>query len=84
MARDAYAIDETTFRALITDGNPPDARGSGLEPPRQIVWIDEDRARRLSGAIRLELRLNAALLGAPVLALVAFPGIDPGIVPRGK
>jgi hypothetical protein len=80
MARDAYAINDTTLRSLIADGAIVDDRGSGLEPPRQIVWIDDNRARKLVGATRLELRLDAALLGSPALALVPFAGIDPHAV----
>ncbi|HWO19683.1 MAG TPA: hypothetical protein VNO30_12940 [Kofleriaceae bacterium] len=72
-AREAYAIDEATAAALLAEGFHADDRGRGLEPPRTLIWITEERAARLVGARSLELRLNAELLGANYLALVPFP-----------
>ncbi len=71
-AREAHAIDEPTFAALVAEGFAPDDRGKGLEPARDIVWITADRAARLTDATPLAMRLDAAMLGARVLALVAF------------
>jgi hypothetical protein len=72
-ARDAYAIDEATAAALLGEGFAADDRGRGLEPPRFIVWITEERAIRLVDAQPLALRLDAELLAARCLALVPFP-----------
>lgn len=78
MARDAYAIDELTLQTLADEGFPSDRRGEKLEPPREIVWISPERAARL-GAPALVVRLDAEMLASRHLALVGFPGIDPGI-----
>jgi hypothetical protein len=72
-ARDAYAIDDATAAALLAEGFAADDRGLGLEPPRRLVWITDERAARLAGARSLELRLDAELLAARCLALVPFP-----------
>jgi hypothetical protein len=77
MAREAYAIDGAAYEVLASEGFATDDRGTGLEPPRAIVWITAERAARLRGARPLALRLDVALLGATTLALVAFDGIDP-------
>jgi len=72
-ARDAYAIDDATAAALLAEGFAADDRGRGLEPPRTLVWITEERAARLADARPLALRLDAELLAARCLALVPFP-----------
>jgi len=72
-ARQAYAIDDATVAALLAEGFTADDRGQGLEPPRMLVWITDERASRLVDARPLELRLNAEFLAARCLALVAFP-----------
>jgi len=72
-ARDAYAIDDTTAAALLAEGFATDDRGRGLEPPRTLVWITEERAARLADARPLALRLDAEFLAARCLALVRFP-----------
>jgi hypothetical protein len=80
MAHAAHFVDEATMRDLLAEGFTPDARGLGLEPPRAIVWITPQRASRLGGSSRpLVLRLDAEMLAARHLALVPFPGIDPGV-----
>ena len=71
-ARDAYAIDDAQLAALVAAGCSVDDRGQGLEPPRRIVWISNDRALRLERARPLTLRFDDALLSARNLALVAF------------
>jgi hypothetical protein len=71
-ARCAYAIDEATAAVLLAEGFASDDRGRGLEPPRTLVWITEDRAAHLAGARPLALRLDAELLAARCLALVPF------------
>lgn len=71
-ASEAYVIDDATASALIVEGYASDDRGRGLEPPRTLVWITAERARLLHGARPIELRLDAALLGARCLALVPF------------
>ena len=72
-AREAYAIDEATAAALLAEGWQGDDRGGGLEPPRVLVWISEERAAALAGARPIELRMGAELLAARWLALVPFP-----------
>lgn len=71
-AREAYAIDEATAAALISEGFVADDHGRGLEPPRTIVWITAERAGHLTGARPIALRLDAELLAARCLALVPF------------
>lgn len=71
-AREAYAIDDATAAALISEGFIADDRGRGLEPPRTIVWITAERAGRFTDARRIALRLDAELLAARCLALVPF------------
>jgi MoxR-like ATPase len=72
-ARAAYAIDEATAAALLAEGCLADDRGRGLEPPRTLIWISEERARTITGARPIALRLDAELLAARWLALVPFP-----------
>src|SRR5262245_26128011 len=72
MAREAYSVDETTLRSLLAEGSTPDARGSGLEPPRAIVWVTAERIALIAGARRLALRLDAEMLATRWLALVPF------------
>jgi len=71
LASEAYAIDGSTVDALGAEGFAIDPRGTGMEPPRQLVWITPERARRLD-ARRIRLHLDAELLATPALALVAF------------
>ena len=71
LAAEAYAIDGATFSLLVAEGFARDPRGSGLEPPRQIIWITSSRAATLDFP-RLQLRLDAAMLAAEHLALVPF------------
>jgi hypothetical protein len=71
LVREAYAIDDATADVLVAEGFATDPRGAGLEPPRRILWISAERAGRL-GAPRLAMRLDAQMLAARVLALVAF------------
>jgi hypothetical protein len=71
-AREAYAIDEATAAMLLAEGFTSDDRGRGLEPPRGLIWITAARAARLADARPLVLRLDAELLAARNLALVAF------------
>jgi hypothetical protein len=72
-AREAYAVDDATAAALLAEGYAGDDRGRGLEPPRTIVWITEERAIRLVDARPIAIRLDATLLAARCLALVPFP-----------
>ena len=70
-ASEAYVIDDATAAALLAEGYETDDRGRGLEPPRTLVWITAARAAELQSQ-PIELRLDAALLGARCLALVPF------------
>lgn len=71
-ARVAYAIDDATASVLLAEGYDADERGRGLEPPRTLIWITDDRVERLLGARPIALRLDAELLAARCLALVPF------------
>lgn len=73
MAEVAYAIDPATADALVAEGFATDDRGARLEPARRIVWITAERATQLSAGRQLAMRLDADMLAATTLALVAFP-----------
>ena len=73
-AREAFAIDEPTLRALQQEGFQSDDTGAGFEPARSIVWITAERARCLEGARALVLQLDGAMRAAQYLALVPFAG----------
>jgi hypothetical protein len=72
LASEAYAIDEVTMTELVAEGFVIDDRGSGLEPPRRIVWLTRHRATALRNARSLVLQLDARMLETRTLALVAF------------
>jgi hypothetical protein len=71
LAVEVYAIDTATAEKLVGEGFALDSRGSGLQPPRRIIWIPASRAATL-GCRRLLIRLDATLLAAENLALVPF------------
>jgi hypothetical protein len=71
LASEAYAITPSVADALIAEGFSVDSRGSGLEPPRQLVWITPERAAHLD-ATPIALHLDSRLLAAATLALVPF------------
>lgn len=71
-ARSAYAIGDSELAELIAEGFESDDRGRGLLPEKQLIWISEQRARQLHQARELEMHLDAAMLGAPIIALVRF------------
>jgi hypothetical protein len=71
-AERAFRIAPELYAALAAGGAKVDDRGTGLEPPRRIVWITPARAAALQGARELVLRLDADMLAAQDLALVAF------------
>lgn len=80
-ARAAYIISADELAELVAAGHELDARGRGLEPPRELVWIPHERAAALRTARPLALRLDAELLAARHLALVPF---RPRSEPRGS
>jgi hypothetical protein len=74
-AERAFRISPQLYAALAADGGKIDNRGAGLEPPRHIVWISRAQAARLQGALELVLRLDAEMLAAEYLTLVAFDAV---------
>lgn len=71
-AERAFRISAELYAALAAADAKIDDRGAGLEPPRRIVWISRAQAAELPGALELVLRLDAEMLAAEELALVAF------------
>jgi hypothetical protein len=72
-AAEAFAVSEEDVRQLVAEGHGLEPVGSELAPPRQIVFVSSERARRLGSARPLEVRLSAELLASSCLALVRFP-----------
>jgi hypothetical protein len=68
----AFRISEERYAELVANGGRIDDRGTGLEPPRHIVWISPEQACALDGACELALHLNVEMLAAQHLALVGF------------
>lgn len=71
-AERAFCISRESYADLVANGGRIDDRGTGLEPPRRIVWISAAKGRALVGARELVLRLDADMLTAQHLALVGF------------
>jgi len=82
MADLAYAIDEAQARQLLAQGSVLDQGGQALAPTRSLVWITREQAAGLAAARPLRLRLDAAMLGEPWVALVPFDEI--GVPPPMK
>lgn len=74
-AERAFLLSPELHAALAAGGAKIDHRGAGLEPPRHIVWISRTQAAGLQGAHELVLRLDAEMLAAQHLALVAFDAV---------
>ncbi len=72
-ANEAYAISATEARQLVEEGHAPEAVGRELEPPRPILFVTAERAKRLATARPLAVGLSAELLTAEGLALTRFP-----------
>ena len=71
-AERAFQISPGLLAALAASGAKVDGRGAGLEPPRHIVWLSRAQVAELQGARELALRLDAEMLAAQDLALLAF------------
>ena len=71
-AERAFRLSEELYAELVANGGRIDDRGTGLEPPRYMVWISPAQASALDGATELALHLNADMLAAQHLALVGF------------
>lgn len=71
-ARAAYAIDESDLATVLDEGFRTDDRGMGLLPQKQLVWVSAQRAQHFATGRALEMRLDAAMLGAEIIALVPF------------
>ena len=79
-AREAYLIDHATAAVLLAEVVRERRSRSRIRTGLHLIWITADRATQLQGARPIELRLDAALLGARCLALVPFAtptGSDP-------
>ena len=72
-ARSAHVIPLTEAEQLLAEGFQPGAVGRELEPPKIVLFVPAARAARLIDAREIPVRLEAALLEAPALALVRFP-----------
>jgi hypothetical protein len=71
----AFHISPELYASLVAAGAQVDDRGTGLQPPRHIIWISRAQATELEGARELVLRLDADMLAAQDLALVAFDAV---------
>ncbi len=71
-AREAYEISAAESQRLADEGYRPEPCGRELAPPKTIVFIDEERARRLTERQPLRVGLDPALLAARAIALVPF------------
>jgi hypothetical protein len=71
----AFRISSELYAAPAADRARVDDRGTGLEPPRRIVWISRAQAASLQEAVELALYLDAEMLATQALALVAFNSI---------
>jgi hypothetical protein len=71
-AREAFAVDDDTMRALHDEGFVRERVGDELEPRRTLVFVPEERALAIAKRRALRVRLSAELLGAPNLVLVPF------------
>jgi hypothetical protein len=71
-AREVYAAAPETADELAQEGYRPEPVGQEFDPPRRIVFVPAARAARIPSARRLAVRLNAELLAAECLVLVAF------------
>jgi hypothetical protein len=76
-AAEAFAVSEEEARQLVAEGHELVPVGSELSPPRQIVFVSPERARRLASARPLVVRLSAELLASDCVALVRFPRPGP-------
>ena len=72
-ARSAYAIADSEAERLLAEGVRPEPVGLELQPPKVILFVPIEQAARIAGAREIAVRLEAALLEAPALALVRFP-----------
>jgi hypothetical protein len=72
-ARSAHVIPLAEVEQLLAEGFQPESVGQELEPPKIILFVPATRAARLNQAREIPVRLDAALLEAPALALVRFP-----------
>jgi hypothetical protein len=72
-ARSAYAIASSEAERLVAEGFRPESVGLELQPPKVILFVPAERTARIAGAREIPVRLEAALLDAPALALVRFP-----------
>jgi hypothetical protein len=71
-AERAFLVSPELYEQLVVSGGRIDERGTGLQPPRRIVWITPPQTATLEDARELVLRLDADMLAAEHLALVPF------------
>ena len=74
-AERAFRISPELYAEFVASSGEIDHHGAGLEPPRHIVWLTREQAAGLQGARELVLRLDAEMLAAEHLALVAFDAV---------
>jgi len=72
-AERAFVLTKAELDELLAEGHALDSAGAGLQPPKRIVFVSNERAGRLPAESELTLHLSARLLVAERLALVRFP-----------
>ena len=72
-AQSAYVIAGSEAEKLVAEGFRPEPVGTELQPPKVILFVPAERAAQIAGAREIPVRLGAALLEAPALALIRFP-----------
>ncbi len=71
-ASEAYAISAEEARQLVAEGHAPESVGEELSPARLILFVTAERAKQLTSARPLAVRLSTELLGTDCLALARF------------
>jgi hypothetical protein len=72
LSAEVHAVDDVEAAALVAEGFPVEPAGERLSPPKRIVIVPPARARALSTARPLPVRLAPELLAARNLVLVPF------------
>ena len=71
-AHRAYVVDDRDLEALLQEGLQPDPVGAKLEPPKQILFVPDERVATLASRRAIPINLGAELLSCRNLVLVRF------------
>jgi hypothetical protein len=71
-SREAWSLSEDAAAALIAEGYAPDPAGRRFEPPRTLLVLPPMRLAAVADKRPLAVRLDAAFLSSPFVALVPF------------